>query len=156
MTSGRARRRGAGSAAGAAGDTARSGEGAEAFSSDMALMRTGHGYSSVNLSDLSAPRKKGRWLPTGPFRNFATWLQRAGHDLGGRSRAFVDQHHDGFAVRKVAAASIVTLGIFGFASARGDHFSAGEEIIGHRDGLIQKAARIVAQIQDIAPQAAAH
>src|SRR5258706_420886 len=77
MTSGRAPRLGAGSTAGAAGDTALSGEGAEAFSSGMVLMRTGHGYSSVNLSDLSAPKRRAGGRPPALFVTLQSILQRA-------------------------------------------------------------------------------
>ena len=79
-------------------------------------------------------------------------LQRTGHDFGGRGRAFVDQHDDGLAVREVAAARIVALRVLGLAAAGGNDFAAGEEIVGDRDRLIQQAARIVAQIEHIAPE----
>src|SRR5260221_14398958 len=73
MTSGRAPLRGAGepvgdSSPGAGRDgTGLSGEGSEAFSADMALMRTVRGYSSVNLGELSAQRRRAGGRPPAPL-----------------------------------------------------------------------------------------
>jgi len=41
----------------------------------------------------------------------------------------------------------IALGVFRIASARGDDFPFIEKRVGHRDGLIEKPARIIAQIQ---------
>ena len=77
-------------------------------------------------------------------------LQRAGHDLRGRSRAAVDQHHETLALGDVAMARIPALGVLGVAAARRDDLALVEEGVADADRLIEQAARIVAQIEHIA------
>ena len=75
-------------------------------------------------------------------------LQSASHDLGGRSRAAVDQHDNGLALGEIARARIEPLGFLRIAAADGYDLSLLEERIGDRDRLIEQPAGIVAQIND--------
>ena len=70
----------------------------------------------------------------------AVILQRTGNDFGGRGCAFVNQHDDRLAVGDIAAARIVALGVFRLAAAGRNDFSAGQEIIGDGDRLIEQSA----------------
>ncbi len=82
-------------------------------------------------------------------------LQRARNDFRGRRGAGVDQHHDGLAFGDVAALGVIALRIFGMTATSGNHFAAGQKIVRDLDRLIQKAAGIVAQIDDVALDAGA-
>ena len=75
-------------------------------------------------------------------------LQRARHDLGRRGRAAVDQDDDRLVLGEVAGARIEPLGFFGIAAARRYDLALFQERIGHRDGLIEQPAGIVAQVDD--------
>src|ERR1700704_4022757 len=77
-------------------------------------------------------------------------LQGAGHDLGGRSRAAVDQDDQRLALGEVAGARVEALGLLRVAAAGRYDLAALQEGVGDRDRLIQQPARIVAQIDDIA------
>src|SRR6516165_10262921 len=77
-------------------------------------------------------------------------LQRAGDDLGGRGRAAVDQDDDRLALGEIARLCTETLGLLGVAAAGRDDLAAFEEGIGHRDRLVEQAARIVAQVDHVA------
>ena len=77
-------------------------------------------------------------------------LQRTGHDLGSRGGAAIDQHHNRLAAGDVARLCIVTLGILGMAAAGRNDLARIEQIVRNRNRLIQKPARIVAQIEHIA------
>ncbi len=77
-------------------------------------------------------------------------LQRAGDDLGGRGRAAVDQHDDRLALRQIARAGVVALGLLGVAAAGRDDLAAVEEGVRHRDRLVEQAAGVVAQVEDVA------
>ena len=74
-------------------------------------------------------------------------LQRAGDDLGRRGRAAVDQDDDRLALGEVAGAGVEALGLVGVAAAGRDDLALLEEGVGHRDRLIEQAARIVAQVE---------
>ena len=77
-------------------------------------------------------------------------LQRAGDDLGGRGRAAVDQHDDLLAVGDVARTRVGALRLLQ-AAALGQHDGAlVEEVVGDGDRLVEQAAGIVAQVDDVA------
>ena len=76
--------------------------------------------------------------------------KRAGDDLGSRGRTAVDQHDDRLAVGEVAGLGVEALRLVGVAAAGRDDFALVEEGVGHRDRLIEQAARIVAQVDDVA------
>ena len=82
-------------------------------------------------------------------------LQRARDDFRRRRRAFVDQHDDRHARQDLARARVVALRVAGAPSARRDDFALIEERVRNADRLIEQAARIVAQVEDDAAQAAA-
>ena len=74
-------------------------------------------------------------------------LQRAGDDLGGRSRTPVDQHHHRGAVEHIAAGSAEgVISISGTPPGRNDNPFMQEKIT-HLDCAIEHPARIVAKIQ---------
>ena len=77
-------------------------------------------------------------------------LQGAGDDLGGRGRAAVDQHDDLLAVGLVAGMGLRALRLL-VVAALGQHDGAAlEEVVGDGDRLIEQAARVVAQVDDVA------
>ena len=76
-------------------------------------------------------------------------LQRAGDDFGCRSRAAIDQHNERLVFCQVAGACIETLSVFGIAATGGYDLALLQESIRHRDRLIEQAARIVAQVENI-------
>ena len=82
-------------------------------------------------------------------RSARRWsCKRAGDDLGRRSRAAVDQKHDGLAVDQVTR-----LGVVAFAAARSaapgrDDLALFEEGVRDGDRLVQKPAGVVAQVED--------
>ena len=79
-------------------------------------------------------------------------LQGAGHDLRGRGGAAIDQDDDRLALGQVAALGVVALRLVRVAAARGDDLAAIEECVGDRDRLVEQAAGIVAQVEDVALQ----
>ena len=81
-------------------------------------------------------------------------LQRAGHDLGRRRRAAIDQHNERLAGGQmfVARPCVETLCLLRVAPPGRDDLAALKERIGDRDRLIEQSARIVAQIDDEAAQ----
>ena len=81
----------------------------------------------------------------------AVILQRAGHDLGGRGRAAVDQHHDRQAVDQVAAPGVEPLHAVGAPAAGGHDLALVEEGVGDRDRLLEQPARVVAQVDARCP-----
>ena len=91
-------------------------------------------------------------------------LQGASHDLGGRGRTRVDQHHHlgslgpgrqrGDAVGLAAARHVVlragveaALGVVGAAVGGGDFHAGLQEGGRDADGAVQQAARVIAQVQ---------
>ena len=83
-------------------------------------------------------------------------LQGAGDDFGGRGRAAVDQDDHGLAVGDIALLRVEALGFVGMAAAGRDNFALVEEAVGDGNRLVEQAARIVAEIDDIALDLAAH
>ena len=51
---------------------------------------------------------------------------------------------------------VVALRVLGPAAPRRYNFAAGQEIIGHRDGLVEQSARIVTQVEHITPEGRAN
>src|SRR5580704_4359660 len=79
-----------------------------------------------------------------PFdRRALVVLKRSGHDFRRRSRATIDQNHDGLAVGDVAALGGIMLRVLGMTAARGDDFAAVEEVAGDGNRLVEQAAGIV-------------
>ncbi len=56
----------------------------------------------------------------------------------------------GLPLVEVARLGVEALGFFGIAAAGRDDLAALEEGVGHRDGLLEQAAGIVAQVEDVA------
>src|SRR5690606_25634311 len=85
-------------------------------------------------------------------------LQRAGNDFRGRGRAAVDQYRQRLAVGDIAALGCETLALVGRSAQRAgrDDLALVQEGIRHRDRLVEQAARIVAQVDDVALQLGAH
>jgi hypothetical protein len=77
-------------------------------------------------------------------------LQRTGDDFRGRGRAAVDQHDHRLALGKVARPRIEALGLLRVAAAGRDDLTALEEGVRDKDGLVEQAARIVAQVDHVA------
>src|SRR5665213_3223770 len=77
-------------------------------------------------------------------------LQRAGYDFRGAGRAAIDQNDQALSLRDVSGMGIEPFGVIRRAPAHRENFAALEEIARDRDSLIQNAAAIVAQIDDIA------
>src|SRR4051812_37759606 len=77
-------------------------------------------------------------------------LKGAGDDLRSRSRAAVDEHDDWLGVAQIAALGVEALRLIGMTAAGRDDLAAIEEGIGHRDRLVEQAARIVAKIDNVA------
>ena len=77
-------------------------------------------------------------------------LQRAGDDFRSRSRSAIDQDDDRLAAGEVAGLGVVALRLVGMAAAGRDDLAALEERVGDRDRLIEQAAGIVAQVEDVA------
>src|SRR5690606_21766122 len=75
-----------------------------------------------------------------------------GDDLRSRRRTAVDQHDQRLAVREVAGPRIMTLGVVRAAAAGRDDLAAFQEGVGDRDRLIEQAAAVVAQVDDVALQ----
>src|SRR6266478_802183 len=75
-------------------------------------------------------------------------LQRAGYDLGGGSRAAVDENNQRLALGEVPRARVESLGLLRTAAASRYDLACLEERIRHRDRLIEQPAGIVAQIDD--------
>src|SRR3984893_12686374 len=71
-------------------------------------------------------------------------LQSTSPDLGGESRAAVDQHDNGLALGEIARACIEPLGFLCTAAANGYDLSLLEERVRDRDRLIEQPAGIVA------------
>src|SRR6516225_7375681 len=79
-------------------------------------------------------------------------LERARNNFGGRGGAAVDQHDDRLVLGEVAPARVETLGFLGVAAARRHDLALLQERVGDRDRLIEQSARIVAQVDDEAPE----
>src|SRR6202034_3694960 len=77
-------------------------------------------------------------------------LQRAGDDLRRRSRTAVDENDHRLALGHVARPRIEALRLLRVAPARRHDLALVEEGVGDRDRLIEQAARVVAQIDDVA------
>ena len=77
-------------------------------------------------------------------------LQRAGNDLRSRRRAAVDEHHHGLALGNVDRPRIVTLRFIRVPSTRRNDLAALEEGVGDGHRLVEQAAGIVAQIENVA------
>src|SRR5579872_603315 len=78
-------------------------------------------------------------------------LQGAGDDFGGRGGAAVNQHDHRLAMREIGAGPrAVALRLFDVAPARRDDLAAIDESIDDFDRLIEQAAWIVAQIENVA------
>ena len=80
-------------------------------------------------------------------------LQRAGHDLRGGGRAAVDQHHH----REPAGGVLVgcrieALRALHLAATDRDDLALVDEGVRNRHGLLQQAARVVAEIEHVAQQ----
>src|SRR5205807_1992594 len=69
-------------------------------------------------------------------------LERAGHDLGGRGRAAIDQHDQPLALGDVAMARVPALGVLGVAAARRADLALVEEGVADPDRLVEQAAGI--------------
>ena len=82
-------------------------------------------------------------------------LERAGDDLGRRGAAGVDQHDDRQAVGHVARLGVEALDIVLVAAALGDDLAAVEEGVADLDRLVEQAAGVGAQVDDIAERLAA-
>ena len=81
-------------------------------------------------------------------------LQCAGNDLRRRSRAAIDQHHDGEGLAAVAMCCRVVLIGIGASALRDDALSLGEQMVANVHRLAQQAAGVAAQIEDQALQIA--
>src|SRR5579862_1531273 len=79
-------------------------------------------------------------------------LQGAGNDFRSGSRAAIDQNDERLAVRYVSRLRVVSFRVLGPAAACRDNFAALQKIIGNSNRLIENAAAIVAQIDDVALQ----
>src|SRR6185437_16569504 len=77
-------------------------------------------------------------------------MECAGHDFGSRSRSAVDQDHKRLALDEIAAARSEALGLFRVTAAGRDDLAAGQKRTHHRNRLVEQAARIVAEIDDVA------
>ena len=78
-------------------------------------------------------------------------LQGAGHDFRRRRRAAIDEHHQRFAARQIAAGlGVEALRLVGRAAAGRDDLAPVDERVDDVDRLVEQSARIVAQIQDVA------
>ena len=77
-------------------------------------------------------------------------LERAGDDLGGARGAAVDQHDQRLAADLVAGPGIEPRDVLRVTAARRDDLAAIEEGVGHADRLIQQAARVEPQVENIA------
>src|SRR6202042_1856260 len=71
-------------------------------------------------------------------------------DPRGRGRAAIDQYDQRLAVDEVARHGVEALNLIGLAAPDRDDFAAVEKRAGHPHRLIQQAARIVAQIDNVA------
>ena len=60
------------------------------------------------------------------------------------------EHDDRLALGEVAGLGVEALRLVGVAAAGRDDLAAVEEGVGHHDGLVEQAARIVAQVDDVA------
>src|ERR1700722_5669703 len=77
-------------------------------------------------------------------------LQGAGNDFRGRRGTTVDEDHDGFATRQVAARlGVEALGLIRSAPAGRDDLASVDERIDDVDRLVEQPPRIVAQIEVI-------
>ena len=85
----------------------------------------------------------------------AVVLQRAGDDLGRRGAAGVDQDDDRQAVRHVARLGVEAFDVVLVAAALGDDLAALEEGVADLDRLVEQAAGVGAQVDDIAQRLAA-
>ena len=79
-------------------------------------------------------------------------LQGAGDDLRGRGRTAVDEDDQRLALGEVAGLRVEALRILSVAAAGRDDLAAVEERVRHHDGLVEQAARVVAQVDDEARQ----
>jgi len=79
-------------------------------------------------------------------------LQSAGDDLRRTCGTAIDQHDKRQTVGQIAWRRLIALCVSRIAPARGHDFPALQEGIRHGDALVQKAARIVAQIEHVAQQ----
>src|SRR6185312_16180070 len=77
-------------------------------------------------------------------------LQSAGHDLRGRGRAAVHQHHDRQAAGDVARLGVPALHVLRLARLDRDDLALVEEGVDHGNRLVEQAARVVAQVEDVA------
>jgi hypothetical protein len=75
---------------------------------------------------------------------------RAGDGHGRRRRSAVDQDDDRLAAGQVAGEGIIALRLLGVAAAGRDDLAAVEEGVGDRDRLVEEAAGIVAEVEDVA------
>jgi hypothetical protein len=74
-------------------------------------------------------------------------LQRTGDDLGGRSRAAVDQDDHRLAAGQVARTGIEAAGFLGIAAAGRDDFATIEEGVGDADRLVEQTAGIEPKVE---------
>jgi len=77
-------------------------------------------------------------------------LQSTGDDFRRRGGAAVDQDYDRLAVGDVAGLGVIALGVVGMTAAGRHDLALGEEVVGDLHCLIQEAAGIVPEIDDIA------
>ncbi len=77
-------------------------------------------------------------------------LQGTGDNLRSGGRPAIDQHDNLLALDEIAGARLEALGILGLAGARRNNLALFEEGIRDRDCLIEQAAGIVPEIEDIA------
>src|SRR6476661_205327 len=77
-------------------------------------------------------------------------LQRAGHDLGRGGRRTVDQHDHWLALGQIASLRVEDLRFLGIAAAGGDDLAALQEGVGDQHRLVETAAAIIAEVDDIA------
>src|SRR5581483_11978961 len=75
-------------------------------------------------------------------------LQRAGHNLGRRSRVAVDQYDNRVALAKLAPAGQVRLFGVGPTFVGNDHLPSIEPASCHRDTLLEQAARVLAKVEN--------
>src|SRR5262249_48970075 len=79
-------------------------------------------------------------------------LQCAGNDLRRRGRAAIDQHDDRLALGEIAGPRNEAMCLLGLAAARRNDLTCFQEGVRYRDRLVEQAAWIVAQIDNIAFQ----
>ena len=90
-----------------------------------------------------------------PSTTARSWsCKRAGHDLGGRGRGAVDQHHHGEAEPGPAAVRHLAVHLLARLAHGAHDEPVGDEAIGDFHALVEQAARVAAQVEDDALDAA--